>query len=246
MAGDWDGSGPHRQVRRFSRPPPTGPSRCKTLPRLWTRLAPTGPRFDLAGRSRTAVLRVGLAYMTVETLFEAMEHERLLDRAAFWADVQAAVARSESSDSPHLRNAAGKLQTARDSLYPVDDPPARFRALDAGDRAAAAAVDRRSPLNIIATGEALEALAREQPARHRRTARKLGRRSRAEPLLGNLRRHLLSTARTNCCRSNRNYGTSAVAWKLRSTLTGFDVQTFASPRGSFHPQTPAACSSKSG
>jgi hypothetical protein len=184
-------------------------------------------RIDWPDDAIRPFLGLGLAYMTVETLFEAMEHERLLDRAAFWADIQAAVADPKAA-TPHLQAAAAKLQTARDSLYPATISLLDFALL--GDKVTApVAINRRSPLNVIATGEALEAMARERPAS-----------------IAALKEHpnLEICGGTYFDREDELLPVESQLWNLRrglvitKQLTGFDVQTFASPRGSFHPQSP--------
>jgi hypothetical protein len=121
---------------------------------------------------------VGLGYLMQATLAEAMEHENLLDKAGFWADVQKAV-ESLGSDDPavveatptetawltHLRAAAEKLQSAREVLYPVtihwlDLHLLRDNSLDGP---LPAAVELGIPTNLIAASATLEALSRTQP-----------------------------------------------------------------------------------
>ena len=167
---------------------------------------------------------LGLAHATVETLFEAMEHERLLDREGFWADVQAAIG-DPNSAMTHLRNAAAKLLTARDSLY-----TATIHLLDFALLGSSPAVSGkgRSPLNLIVTGKALDRLAREQPdqvaALRQRTAE-----SADEPLLE-------ICGGSYFDREDELLPVESQLWNLRrgvevtKRLTGADVQTFASPR----------------
>src|SRR5262245_49293506 len=55
--------------------------------------SPDGNPHPLAGLDAEALrpfFGVGFAYHIVETLFDAMEHEHLLDAEGFWRDVQAA------------------------------------------------------------------------------------------------------------------------------------------------------------
>ena len=47
--------------------------------------------FDWPADAVRPYFGLGLGYLVVDTLFEAMEHERLLDKEGFWADVQAAI-----------------------------------------------------------------------------------------------------------------------------------------------------------
>src|SRR6266404_64022 len=66
---------------------------------------------------------IGFGHLIVETLFEAMEHERVLASSDFWQDVQAAVAALADPDPEawrrHLQSAADRLLSAREVLYPV-------------------------------------------------------------------------------------------------------------------------------
>ena len=148
----------------------------------------TAPRFNGRPRKSGRSSVSASAYVTVETLFEAMEHERLLDQEEFWADVQAAV-RDPKSAIPHLQNAAAKLQAARDSLVSGHDSPARF-------------CPARRPICRSPPGTPVAA----QPHRHRRgpgdrwpasnpvdspSCGNARAETGDEPLVGNLRRHLL-------------------------------------------------------
>src|SRR5437588_4511265 len=162
MSGDWD-----RHVREVGAVVFRATAdRSATLANLRTALEQRGDDlsgFDWPTEELRAFFGLGLAYLTVETLFEAMEHERLLDKEAFWADVQAAV-RDPKSTITHLQSAAAKLQSARDSLYPVTIHLLDFALLDAKTISSLpAAMVRRAPLNVIATGEALEKLAGAMP-----------------------------------------------------------------------------------
>jgi hypothetical protein len=115
---------------------------------------------------------IGFGYTIIDSLFEAMDHERLLDVPGFWNDVQEAARSllrpdSASEVESHLRNAAAKLLSAREVLYSVN-----IHLLDvwqlAEDRLDAkppAALAAGSPLNLMATGRALEQLAEQYPDR---------------------------------------------------------------------------------
>jgi hypothetical protein len=205
--------------------------RAATLDRL-KQVLPAADRaaFEWPAAEVRPFFGLGLGYMTVETLFEAMEHERLLDKEEFWADVQAAV-RDPKSAIPHLQNAAAKLQAARDSLYPVTIHLLDFALLGAD---LPLTPGRRSPLNVIATGEGLEMHAGAMLTilgRHGTSD------NHSEPLVE-------ICGGTYFDREDELLPVESQLWNLRrglevtKRLTGFDVQTFASPRGSFHPQTP--------
>ena len=115
----------------------------------------------------------GLAfgYLMIDSLFEAMDHEKLLDYPGFWGDIQQSIRAildngdSESIDIP-LREAAGKLLRAREILYSVN-----IHLLDIWDlrefnlnQHPPAGFVRSNPLNIMMTGRTAERLAAEQPA----------------------------------------------------------------------------------
>src|SRR5947209_2025994 len=83
------------------------PDRAATLANLREALAALGA--DLAAFDRDAgALRpffgLGLGYVVIENLFDVMEHEHLLDKDGFWADIQAAAA-DTSGGSESLRAA---------------------------------------------------------------------------------------------------------------------------------------------
>ena len=61
---------------------------------------------------------IGFGYLLVEGLFEAADHDRLLDAGAFWADIQSALAEPERARD-HLAEAGAKLLAARESLNPA-------------------------------------------------------------------------------------------------------------------------------
>jgi hypothetical protein len=211
--------------------------RCETMRRLRDALGRLGgdlAAFDWPAERVRPFFGLGLAYATIETLFDAMEHEHLLDRDGFWADVQEAIHHPDTA-AAHLRAAAGKLQSARDSLYPVTIHLLDFALLDA-DRPInklPSAFDRRSPLNFIATGEALEQASSEVIADLRNRAAE----SAAEPLLE-------ICGGPHVDRPDELLPVESQLWNLRrgletaGRLLGTDVRTYASPRGTFHPQTP--------
>ncbi len=231
MAGDWDDRVRKTGAVAFR----ANADRAVTLENLYEALQnlPTDASTVLwPAEEVRPFFGLGFAYLTVEMLFEAMEHERLLDREGFWADVQAAT-RDPKSSLSHLRDAAAKLQSARDSLYTATIHLLDFALLDA---TSAIPCNSPSPLNIITTGEELERLAREHPDRlaelRQRTAEPAD-----EPPLE-------ICGGTYLDREDELLPVESQLWNLRrglevtKRLTGADVTAFASPRGSFHPQTP--------
>jgi len=115
---------------------------------------------------------LGLGYLLVESLFDAMDHEHLLDADGFWADVQTAAAASIAPDAhtavrTAMQPAIEKLRSAREALNStgmklVDLAMPTVASLGAPwpDSFAAGL-----PLGIIASGEMLEQLANDHPER---------------------------------------------------------------------------------
>ena len=146
--------------------------RADTLERLRAALAENGQDvrlFDAPAEAVRLFAGLGYGYVLVDGLFEAMNHDRLLDAGAFWADVTAAVdalSRGDDHRSP-LVAAAEKLRTAREQLYPGAIHWLDWAMPDPDNLAAqwpdglAAGV----PLTLLASGETLDRLAREQPDR---------------------------------------------------------------------------------
>lgn len=114
---------------------------------------------------------VGYGHLLVETLFDAADHEHLLDADGFWNDVTAAVTAAESGDvsgiRPHLVAAVDKLRAAREVL---GSSKLRFLDLAILDRANLdapwpASLAAGLPLTVLAAAETLERLAADFPER---------------------------------------------------------------------------------
>jgi hypothetical protein len=143
-----------------------------TLDRLKEALAENGQDvrlFDAPAGAVRLFAGLGFGYVLVDTLFEAMSHDRLLDAGAFWADVTAAVeavGQGEDYRTP-LKAAAEQLRTARERLYPGSIHWLDWCIPDPDDLAApwpdglAAGV----PQTLLASGDTLDRLAAEQPDR---------------------------------------------------------------------------------
>lgn len=115
-------------------------------------------------------LGLGLGYLIVDTLFEAMDHENLIAKDDVWREVQAAVAALGGPIEPvftHLQAAADLLRSARDILYPVGIHVIDLGLLDEAQLARPwpLAYDRGQPVNLIGSAALLEKLSREQPER---------------------------------------------------------------------------------
>ena len=125
------------------------------------------PLFDLPAETVRLFAGLGYGYLLVESLFDAAEHDHLLDAAGFWADVTAAVQVAATDPVPHLKAAAEKLRSARESLnanaihlldWAVPDPA----KLDAPWPES---LRRGLPLTLLASAGLLERMAAEFPER---------------------------------------------------------------------------------
>jgi hypothetical protein len=115
---------------------------------------------------------LGFGYLLVESLFDAMDHEHLLDAEGFWADVQAAIQALTSPETQptirdHLKAAAQKLDVARQSL---NSNPIRIfdLALLVRDKLSTnwpGSLKAGLPVNVLASGEVLETLRDHSPER---------------------------------------------------------------------------------
>jgi hypothetical protein len=216
------------------------PDRADTLANLREALTTLGAdvaAFDWNENDVRQFLGLGLGYVVIENLFDVMEHEHLLDKDGFWADIQNEV-RNPKSETRHLLAAAQKLLAAREVLYPVTVHLLDFALLDSRHvkEPQPIAVARRVPVTVVAPGETLEALAREHPERLAEWRERLATPG-GEPTLEVCGGGYLE-------REDELLPLESQLWNLRRGLTvtrellGIDVQVYASPRGSFHPLTP--------
>ncbi|MFL5328235.1 MAG: hypothetical protein ACJ8C4_04915 [Gemmataceae bacterium] len=100
---------------------------------------------------------VGLAYIVLESLFEAMSRENPLDKFALLAELRAAATQPNNDSS--LRAVAQRLLAAREVLYPVT-----IHWLDVAfaNQPLPSSLQHGSPLNLIATSADVEKLTKEQ------------------------------------------------------------------------------------
>src|SRR5262245_25352397 len=186
----------------------------------------------------SAFFGIGLGYVMVTALFEAMEHENVLATSDLWQDVQAAVAALSDPDPEayrrHLQSAADRLMTAREVLYPVTIHILDLCLLGEDQLGAPlpAAFDQGMPINLIAAASLLEKLAQENPER-----------------LAAIRERLQSEQLEVCGgpyreREDALLPVESQLWNLLKgqatyrELLGSDVRVFARKRFSFHPQLP--------
>jgi hypothetical protein len=218
-------------------------SRAETLDELRRALRARGhesPLLDAPDDVARVFAGLGFGYLLVDMLFEAMDHERLLDAAAFWADVTAAVeaaGRNDESHRDHLKAAAEKLQLAREQLYSgsifwldwvIPDP----LNLDAAwPRSLADGL----PLTLLASGETLVRLAEHAPERFAELKAKV-----TPDLPGSV---------DLCCGSFRDREDALLPpesqwWNMRTareavkSLFGVEPVVYARTKSAFHPQLP--------
>jgi hypothetical protein len=114
---------------------------------------------------------VGLGHLMVDALFEAMEHEKLLNTTEFWQEIQNAVAALSDPDPEAFRkllqSAADRLLAAREVVYPVT-----IHIVDIGflnpeklDEPLPGAVISGQPFNLVAPAALLERLGADYPDR---------------------------------------------------------------------------------
>jgi hypothetical protein len=126
------------------------------LKAAWQNL--TGASLQLDEHRAEPFFAVGFGYAVLDTLFEAMEHERVLDVDGFTADVLSAAQGDDVTNK--LRAAAEKLASARDVLYPVAIHLIDIATFGRGDLP----LQQRGelPLDVIVTAESLRHAAPDQ------------------------------------------------------------------------------------
>ncbi|MDB5311655.1 MAG: hypothetical protein JWO38_5857 [Gemmataceae bacterium] len=199
-----------------------------------------GPLFDAGPELVRPFTGLGYGYLIVDSLYEAMDHDRLLDAAGFWADVTAAVeaAAAGADFRTPLTAAAGKLQTAREQLYPGSVYWLDWAMVDPQELGApwpeslAAGV----PLTLLAAGETLDQLARQAPDRFAELKAKV-----TPGLPPNV---------DLCCGSYRDREDALLPfesqwWNLRKArqtvkdLFGVEPAVYARKKSAYHPQLPS-------
>lgn len=141
VAADWGDRLTAKGGDHFS----ATPDRKTTLENLRRALAQLGDdvsAFDAEPQLTRACFGLGLGYQVIETLFEAMERERTLDRTAFWADVQ-------SFTIEGLKAAAQKLLATRQTLY---DAPIQLLDLCLSELISVSLTSTARPTTFIGPG----------------------------------------------------------------------------------------------
>jgi hypothetical protein len=199
-------------------------------------------------------LALGLGYLLLATLSEAMEHENLLHSNEFWMDVQCAIAASADLPPPfatppettdptsagwppylrHLQSAATRLLAARETLYPVAIHLLDIAVLD-GDRMEnpwPASWKYGQPINVIASASALEKLQRGH-GDHLAALQERLQADKAEVCGGDYLQREDAVLPLESQWWNLRKGTA-----LTKEILGADVKVFARTRFGAHPQLP--------
>ncbi len=111
---------------------------------------------------------LGLGYLVLDALFEAMDHLNQLSIGDFWHDVtQALEAPDANARRQALQSAANRLKEAREVLYPNEVYLANLVLLEeAGfEGPFEEALAAGSPINAVSSAEWLQKLARNHPER---------------------------------------------------------------------------------
>jgi hypothetical protein len=217
-------------------------SRSETTERLLTALrgaGHSGPLFDAPPEAVRLFAGIGYGYTMLDTLYEAMDHEKLLDRDGFWSDVTAAVeALAKGADyRSHLRDAADKLRMGREPVFSGSLHWLDWVHLDPKNLAAPwpASLAAGLPITVLASGETLERLAEESPERFAELKAKLP--------------PDMPQAVDLCCGSYRDREDALLPlesqwWNLRAArraahaLFGVEPVVYGRKKSAYHPQLP--------
>lgn len=185
---------------------------------------------------------LGFGQGHLEALFEAMDHENLMDFDGIQSEVERAIAQllpgeqneSESEESP-FQIAAQKLLEARDVLYTAPIYILDFYLLDEdnANEPLPAAFDQELSLNLITTGAVFKKYAEEQPEQVERL-RKAVTNMTAEVCAGSYAEHEEPLLPIESQLWNLTQGT-----KIVSEILGQDIRSHARKRFYAHPQTPS-------
>jgi hypothetical protein len=218
-------------------------SRGETIERLLAALrdaGQSGPLFDAPPEAVRLFAGLGYGYVMLDTLYEAMDHEKLLDAAGFWADVTAAaevLGQGGDAYRAHLKSAAEKLRVGREPVCSMSINWLDWVHVDPKNLHAPwpAALAAGLPVTVLASGETLERLADEAPERFAELKAKLP--------------PDLPQAVDLCCGSYRDREDALLPfesqwWNLRvarrtaQKLLGVEPIVYGRKTSAFHPQLP--------
>ena len=200
----------------------------------------TGPLLEAPADVVRLFTGLGLGYMLVDSLFEAMDHEKLLDAAGFWTDVATALEAAATGEDfrTHLKAAAEKLQVAREQLFSGSVYWMDWTTVEPKELSAPwpESLTRGIPLTLLASGETLERLATEAPERFAELKTKIV--------------PDLPASVDLCCGSYRDREDALMPfesqlWNLRKArqtvkdLFGVETAVYARQKSAFHPQLPS-------
>jgi hypothetical protein len=191
---------------------------------------------DVSGDRAAGFFGIGLGFLCLEALFEAMSHANQIATGELWADVAAAVAALSGPDPDasrrHLKTGAERLVAAREVLYPAPIHVVDLWLPEPAETEAPAALELGQPLNVIACASLVEQIGKEQPDR-----------------LAQLRERLMSGVAEVCGgpyleREDALLTLESQLWNLTRgqsayrELLGREVRVFARRRFGHHPFLP--------
>jgi hypothetical protein len=127
--------------------------------------------FDIDPARVAPFFGIGFGYLMVDALFDAMEHEKLLNTTEFWQEIQSAVTALSDPDAEAyrklLQSVAERLHAAREVVYPVTIHivDLGFLDLEKPEAPLPAAVAKGQPFNLVASGAELQQLSVNHPTR---------------------------------------------------------------------------------
>ncbi|MCZ2343131.1 MAG: hypothetical protein LC104_15265 [Bacteroidales bacterium] len=206
---------------------------------------PENPLLHIPDAVATLFAAVGFGYLLVESLFDAMDHEHLLDAAGFWNDIQTAIAaltaQPSAGDSESmrtaLRDAVEKLRAAREVLNTNSVHLLDFAILDSArlDGPWPSSLTLGLPLTVLASGELFEQLAQNHPERFAQLQQRLTEADAAPVDLacGSFREREDAVLPVESQWWNLTHGRAVVR-----NLFGQDTTIYGRTRSAYHPQLP--------
>jgi hypothetical protein len=125
-------------------------------------------RIELSDERVAPFLGVGYGVAVLASLFEAMSHDNAVSQEELYQGMTAAARADDPEEARrHLQAAAERLLAAREVLYPVTLHVVDLFLIDPTNLGAnwPGTLEAGLPLNVVASGELIERLAREQPDR---------------------------------------------------------------------------------
>jgi hypothetical protein len=194
--------------------------------------------YDLPAETVAPFFGLGFGFLHVNALFEAMDHDNLLDMPAIWKNIQDAIEAVLRDDAEacrsHQQQIAEQLTYGRDALYPVTIHVVDVALLDEANPTAPlpSAPQKGQPLNVVASGALLDKLKQAHPER-----------------IAELRERIKSDQIEVCggCYTEREDSLLPIESQLWNVMRGLtasraalenDVRIYARRRGGAYPQLP--------